>query len=465
MALLVSLVACTRNPATGERQFSLISREQEIQIGEQGAREVEATLGLVDDPALQEYVSNIGMRLAKRSERPELPWEFGVIDDPTPNAFALPGGKIYVTRGMMSHMNNEAQLAGVLGHEIGHVTARHSAEQISKAQLAQVGLGLSAVFIEPARELLPLASAGLSVLFLKFGREDEYQADELGLRYASQGDYDLKEVPEVFAMLKEVSEAEGAGRVPEWLSTHPHPENRIERLEQGIAELSPKVRAGEVDRQQYLRQLDGLVYGPDPRDGYFRGDRFYHPQLRFGITMPESWQRQNYAEAVVAVSPSQDAMVQLTASDARDPQSALGEFARQQGVTIGEPADLLDELPAASAGFVAEAQSGVLRGLVTYVTYADHTYQIVSVAPEGGFGQYAETFSRIHGSFESVTDPQLLNVEPAEIEIVRVDRPVELATLYQRQPATIPLERIALLNQMQPDAQLRAGQLVKWVRQ
>jgi predicted Zn-dependent protease len=462
--LLAALAACSTNPATGERQLSLISRAQEIEIGEQGAQEVTETIGVVDDARVQRYVAGIGERLAARSEQPELPWSFALIDDPTPNAFALPGGKIFVTRGLFVHIANEAQLASVLGHEIGHVTARHSVERLSKAQLTELGLGLGAVLFREGRGLVPIAAAGMQVLFLKFSRDDEYQADELGLRYAARGGYEVGEMPDVFRMLERVSEAEGGGRIPEWMATHPNPENRVERIADEIAERGVQTGTGKIEAERYVRRAQGLVYGPDPRDGFFRGDRFHHPGLRFSIAMPEGWQRANYPEAVIAASPDDDALVQLTKSAERDPDAALAIFARQSGARGVEPADVIDTLPSASASFAADAEEGALRGIVTYVALGEHTFEILSLSPEARFDQHARTFQRIHASFEPLSDPALLNVKPARIELIDVKETTRLSALYEQSPASIPLERIALLNQLEPDAQVKAGQLLKWVR-
>ena len=207
---LIAVGGCATNPVTGKRELALISEQQEVQIGKQAAEEATQQMGLVHDAALQQYVSSIGMVLAKHSERPELPWEFHVIDDPTPNAFALPGGPVFVTRGLVTLMNSEAQLATVVGHEIGHVTARHSVNQMSKQQLAQLGLGLGAVLVPGGDQLAGLASEGLGLLFLKYGRDDERQADELGFRYALNDGYDVREMGKVFLSLERSSQLEGA---------------------------------------------------------------------------------------------------------------------------------------------------------------------------------------------------------------------------------------------------------------
>ncbi|MGD2068949.1 MAG: M48 family metalloprotease, partial [Gemmatimonadota bacterium] len=179
LLLLATLVAgCARNPATGERQLSLIGERQEIEMGREADQQIVASIGLYDDEALQSYVDGLGQRLAATSERPDLPWTFRVLDDPTVNAFALPGGFVYITRGIMGHLTSEAELVGVLGHEIGHITARHSVNQISKQQLTQLGVGLGMVLVPELQNFGGLASLGIQLLSLKFSRDDENQADE-----------------------------------------------------------------------------------------------------------------------------------------------------------------------------------------------------------------------------------------------------------------------------------------------
>src|SRR5687768_9342800 len=231
LAAAVSLAlisGCATNPATGRRQIMLVGEAQEIAMGQEADQEVASSLGLYPDEALQAYVAGLGKALAATGERPSPPWTFRVVDDPVVNAFALPGGYIYVTRGIMAHLNSEAELAAVLGHEIGHVTARHTANQISKQQVAQLGLAVAMVASSDVGRYAAVAQQGLGALFLKFSRDDERQADELGLRYLQRTDHDPRQMPAVFSMLERVSAADSAGALPEWLATHPSPENRRE---------------------------------------------------------------------------------------------------------------------------------------------------------------------------------------------------------------------------------------------
>jgi predicted Zn-dependent protease len=251
-SLAVGVTTCATNPATGGRMLSLISESQEIAMGREADASIVAQMGLVPDTALQRYVSDLGLRLARASERPSLPWTFRVVDDPIINAFALPGGYIYVSRGILAHFNSEAELASVLGHEIGHVTARHSVQQLSKQQLAQIGVGVAQIAAPRLGDFLGVAVAGLELLFLKFSRDDENQADQLGLRYMRRGGYDSREMVKVYVMLERVSGASGGGRIPDWQSTHPNPADRQQRINAAVAARPPESVGTIVRRPEYL---------------------------------------------------------------------------------------------------------------------------------------------------------------------------------------------------------------------
>ena len=225
--------ACAMNPVTGNREFALMSEAQEISIGREVDAQVRQEMGVYESPALQAYVEDLGHRLASVSHRPDLPWQFTVVDSPAVNAFALPGGYIYLTRGIMAYLGDEAELAGVLGHEIGHVTARHAVQAYSRATGAQLGLVLGQIFVPPMRAnpyglpgLTDAAGSGLGLLFLKFGRDDEMQADRLGAEYAADGGWHPEGVADMLSTLGRINEASDRRGVPNWLSTHPEPEAR-----------------------------------------------------------------------------------------------------------------------------------------------------------------------------------------------------------------------------------------------
>jgi predicted Zn-dependent protease len=465
-------LACATNPATGAKQLILISEAQEIAMGQGYDKDVEASIGLYADTAMQRWIQQFGTRLAATSERPNLPWTFHVVDDPVVNAFALPGGFIYVTRGILAHLNSEAELAGVVGHEIGHVTARHSVSQMSKQQLAQVGLAIGTIVNPDFERYTGLASAGLGVLFLKFSRDAESQADHLGLRYIRRADYDPREMPHVFELLTRVSQAQGGGRVPEWLATHPNPENRRGRIEQEISSGPQDFAGTVVNREVYLRRLEGLVYGSDPREGYFKGGQFFHPGLKFRLTFPEGWTTNNGKQSVVAVSPQKDAAVELALATEATADAAARAFLSQRGVTSGYPSRAaVGGLPAVSVGFAAATENGTLRGSALFVEYGGGgggggggaVFRLIGYSTEARWPAYQPIAERSLLSFARLTDPAALGVEPQRVTLVRTDGRTTITELARHRPSPLPAATLALINQVEPDTPLEGGRLVKWV--
>jgi predicted Zn-dependent protease len=457
---------CARNPVTGKSEISLISESQEIEMGRQAAQEVAQSIGFVDDPKLQSYVAGIGKRMAAQSERPELPWEFHVVNDAAVNAFAIPGGFIYVTRGLLSAINNEAELASVLGHEIGHVTARHSVQQISKAQLAQLGLGIGSILSSDIARFAGIASQGLGVLFLKYGRDAENQADELGFKYALNQNYDVREMDNVFVTLGRISEASGgAGRLPEWLSTHPNPENRVERVQALVQKAGRPLDNTIQDRDEYVQRIQGLTYGEDPRQGFFEGNTFYHPDMRFQLEFPEGWRYQNMPQAVVSVNEEQNAIVQLGLAGKASPRDAAQQFLSQEGVQAGQvSSQSINGNPATTSYFQAQTQQGVIEGIVSFISYGGQTFGLMGYTPQGGLRQYDRTFQESISSFGPLRNQAALSVKPARLEVVKVPREMTLEEFNRQYPSTIPIEELAIINELEgPAATIPAGRPVKRV--
>lgn len=455
--------SCAVNPVTGERQFTLISEAQEIEIGRQADEDISRSLGVYDDPELQAYVQAVGERMARDSERPDLPWTFRVLDDPQVNAFALPGGFIYMTRGIMGHFSSEAELAGVLGHEIGHVTARHGVSRVSRAQLAQVTLGAGRILV-PQLEGIggELASFGVGLLFLSYSRDDERQADDLGLRYMTDEQYDPREMAATFEMLYHASGGAEGDRLPSWLASHPDPLNRRDRI------LS-RVEAGEVsgervERESYLARLDGMIFGANPREGFFQDDVFYHPDLEFRMDFPSGWDRVNQREGVQAVSSEQDALLVLTLASESSATAARSAFLAADNVTGSnlrqEP---INGLSAARADFRAVTEQGALRGIVDFVEYGGRVYRLLGYAPEARFEARASTLRGATGSFRPLTDARFLNVQPRTLEIVRTDRTHTLTSFLETYPSTVSNEVISNINRFRSGDTVPAGTLMKRV--
>lgn len=465
--LLLALAAggCSVNPATGQRQLAMMGEAQEVEMGRQADREISGAFGLYDDPELQAYVDRIGRELAAKTERPNLPWQIRVVDDPVVNAFALPGGFLYVTRGILGHFNSEAEMAAVIGHEIGHVTGRHSVEQMSKAQLAGVGLAVAMIASKEVRQFGDVAQMGLGLLFLKFGRDDEREADDLGLRYVVNAGYDPRQMLGVFQTLDRISASSGAERLPNWLSTHPNPEDRGKRLAAQIAALPPERQAtGRVERDSYLRRLQGLVFGADPREGYFEGDRFYHPEMAFQVSFPAGWKHQNQKQAVVSLRPQEDAVVVLTLAAESTPAEAARAFFSQQGIERGNSwRSLFHHFRTAPAQSASGQPAQQLRGLVGFVSHQGRVLRLLGMSVNERWPQAEREVAAALASFGPLTDRRYLDVEPARIRLVTVDRPTTLGELARRHGADSDIENLAVLNGVTQEAVLEAGRLVKLV--
>jgi predicted Zn-dependent protease len=458
---------CAINPVTGRRELSLVSPDQELQIGREGYRAVAAEYGLYGDAALQAYVETVGQKVAKASHLPDLEWHFVLLDDPTVNAFAMPGGYVYVTRGILAHLNSEAQLAGVLGHEVGHVTHRHTAERISQQQLYGLGLGLASAFSETVRRYGDVAEQALGLLFLKYSRDDETEADELGVEYATGAGYDPREIPATYAMLKRVSEQAGQ-RLPGFLSTHPDPGNR-EVTTAALAEQAAQGRTGlTVNGPDYLRRLDGVVFGSDPRQGYFAGDEYVHPTLGFQMSFPAGWRHQDTRSAVTAQEPGPQAVMQLSLADS----GASAPLAYVQGLSARGALTAASGAPETVGGFPAwvghvslaqqsgppvPAAAGFIRRSAALM------FQVLGRSQQPGDANEAKILASLR-TFRAVTDPARLEVKPDRIKVEPVASTTSFeAALKRLGAAPALLATDALINNLQPDAAVKAGTLVKYV--
>jgi predicted Zn-dependent protease len=464
-ALSLTPLGCARNPVTGQSQLSLVSESQEIEMGKQASQEVAQTIGLYDDAAVQQYVSQLGLKLAKASERPNLPWEYHVVNDAAVNAFALPGGFIYVTRGLMTAINDEAELATVVGHETGHVTNRHSVQQISKAQVAQLGLGIGSLLSPKIASLAGIASQGLGLLFLKYSRDAENEADMAGFRYALNQGYDVRHMTNVMQILDRESQLGGGGKLPDWLATHPNPGARIQHISSMLDTVHRDLSHAVVNRDGYLQHIQNMVYGEDPREGFFEGGTFYHPKLRFQVSFPQGWQTQNTPQAVAAQSPQQDAIIQLGLAGQTSPEEAARQFMSQQGVQPGNTSNTsVNGLPAAGGYFTAQTDQGTVEGLVTFISYSGNTYGFLGYTPQGKLSGYDNVFRQAINSFGPLRNQAALSVQPARVQLVKLPKDMTLEQFNAQYPSSIKLEELEIINEVEaPTTVLPAGRLVKRV--
>jgi predicted Zn-dependent protease len=455
-------LSCATNPATGQKQFMLVSESQESSMGKEADQQFHSLYGDFPDASLQAYVESVARPLAAVSERPNLPWTFRLVDDPQVNAFALPGGYVYVTRGILTHMNSEAELAAVLGHEIGHVTARHSASAQSKQMLGMVGLGVGMILSPTLRQGGDALSQALGLVFLKFGRDQESQADRLGLRYIVRKNYKPEEMLDVFRMLDGVTNAAGGDRLPNWLSTHPAPPNRLADIKRLIeTEHDTGTRVGQTE---FIRHLDGLVFGENPREGFFKEQVFFHPDLAFRVSFPQGWATQNEKRSVSAVPSTKDAVVDLTMAQG-DPQAAAQEFAQQPGVQAGSiERGNVNGQPAASLQFqITDQQNGVIMGLVTFVKHGANTIQLLGYSTEARYPAYKQTFASWIKSFERLTDSRILNIQPMRLKLESTPRPTTITNLARDWNSPVKPETLALINAVSLTETIPSGTLVKRV--
>jgi predicted Zn-dependent protease len=461
---MATTLACATNPVTGKRELALVSESQEIEMGRQGAAEVTAAIGLYPDATLQGYVSRIGHSLAARTERPGLPWEFRVVDDASINAFALPGGFIFVTRGLLAHMTTEAELASVLGHENGHVAARHSVQQMSRQQVAAIGLGIGSVLSPAIARYGQVAGVGLGLMFLKYGRDDETESDRLGFRYALAAGYDTRQMINVFQMLQRTEQLGGGGRLPEWQSTHPDPGNRVANV-QALVAASPQNLAGlNVGGAEFLRQIDGMVYGVNPRAGFFSGSLFLHPDLKFVFQFPDGWKTQNAADAVAAMSPDQTALIELRGAQGSAVEAARVFFSQEGMTTGGQSRGTLHGNPVVSAEFTApDGQGGSVRGIAAFVEYGAATWRTLTYTTAARYAAWKPAFQRSINSFDRLTDPVALAVQPMRLRVESVPRAMTLSQFQAQLPSSISLAELAIINGVPESVQLRAGQSIKRV--
>ena len=466
------LPGCATNPVTGKRQLSLISEESEIQMGQQYDPQVVAEFGIYEDPQLQSFLNEKGQEMAAISERPNLPWTFRLVDSDVVNAFAVPGGFVYFTRGIMAHFNNEAQFAGVLGHEIGHVTARHTVAQQSKQQIfggaAMVGMILSPELASSGQSLMQ----GMQLLFLKFGRDAESQSDELGVKYSTAIGYDSKEMAGFFNTLDKLSGG-AENRAPNFLSTHPDPLNREAR----VLELTQEAQAAapardyEVDRDSYLRRIDGIILGADPKQGFTENGSFYHPELRFQFGIPQGWALVNSPTMVQMGEPNGKALMQLRLAQGSDPRAAAQQFAEQNKVQVSNTSEqAINGLPAVTiVGQITQTdpQSGQTQSLgviSSFISYGGNIYMMAGLAAAKDFRRYAPVMEQSIRSFGELNDADKINRQPERVKIVTLPQATTLQqALLDNGVPQARLNEFAVLNGMDLTTQLPAGYLIKSV--
>lgn len=462
---LLLFISCSIDPVTGKRTFNLVSEEQEISMGRKYDPQISEMYGVYADKAIQEYVNNLGQKLAAVSHRPNLKYEIKVMDSPVVNAFAVPGGYVYITRGIMAYLNNEAALAGVIGHEIGHVAARHSAEQMSKAQLVQIGLGVGSVLSETIARYAGVAQQGLGLLFLSFGRDDEREADMLGVEYATKLGYDTHQMAAFFKVLDQMGKDSGQS-LPDFLSTHPNPAERVGNVNKLTAKWEKKIgkKKYRVNENVYLKHVNGLVYGPDPRQGYVEKDVFYHPELRFMFPVPAGWKVNNLPSQVQMSAREKDAAMVFKLDKNKSETSAADAFVINNKLSdVKKSAGRWHGLKAVRLEGRVATQQGVLKISAAFIKYGANIYSFVGYTPETRFAGYKSVFMQTIGGFKKLTDRSKINRKPQRIRVIKLKRAQTLRQVLDARRIDKKLYHAhELLNGLHKlDERFAAGSLVK----
>ena len=475
---ILLLFGCTADivPATGEKRYLGYTWQQETEIGKQASQQVAALFGLYRDPKLERYVMEVGNRVLATSHlrRPgteeqfrKTPITFGILDSPIINAMALPGGYVYVTRGMLAHLNNEDQLATVIAHEIGHVAARHAARQAWQQQWGQ-GLLLGGallgqgVFGLPAQDILNLGSMAAQLIFLRYSREDELEADKLSVEYSSLAEYDPREVIPFFQTLNRIQEKEGQG-MPGFLSTHPNPGDRIQRIRE-LTAAQPREKRTPPDGSRYLNTIEGLVLGEDPRQGFVEGNVFYHPELRFRFPVPRGFKVVNQPAQVVMVENQNRAVLGFASTGEKSLESATAKFLNQPGLRIIERGPMRSNgFPAFAAVADARMENGqVVRVMTYFIQYRGSIYHFVGYTAPQAFGVFRSVFLQTMQGFGEIQDSRILNREPVRLRLEPISRAAPLRDLIPKSlPAPFKPEDVAILNQLDSNQEIGQGKILK----
>lgn len=459
------LCSCAVNPVTGKKQVVLMSEAQEIAMGKEADPEIVAYFGLYEDPELQQFITEKGLEMAAISHRPNLAYEFKIVDSPVINAFALPGGYVYFTRGIMAHFNNEAEFAGVLGHEIGHITARHSVIQQRNMILGQIGIIAGVILVPELGQFIEPLSQGMQLALLSFGRDAERQSDKLGVEYSTKIGYDASEMAGFFETLKRQQAGSGSASVPDFLSTHPSPDERENNVGKLAEQWKEKLNLSDaaINRESYLRRIEGMVLGEDPKQGYVENGIFYHPVLRFSYPLPKDWSFQNTPQQVQSASKEGDAILILTLNQQKTLDEAAKAFVEQYKLELKEQSNnAINNIPAITLIADQNQENGSVRVVASFIQYYEYIYQLMGVAELSKFQGHQNTFLASIRGFQELKDTDKLNrtADVIAIKTVPQQMTVQAAFEYFKMPQT-RINELAILNGRLLTDTLSKGELIK----
>jgi predicted Zn-dependent protease len=465
VVVALALGGCAANPVSGKQDFVMMSEQQEIALGRSSDAEVRKQYKVYANPALQSYVDRVGQKVAEHSHRPNIHYHFTVLDTPEINAFALPGGYVYITRGILAYLNSEAEMAAVLGHEVGHVTARHGVRQQSAAQATNIGISIVSIFVP---ELRSQAGHDLSnllggALLSGYGREHELEADHLGAQYLARSGYDPQAMIRVISVLKNQESfdavvAKQEGREPSHYhgTFASHPDNDT-RLQQVVGEASSlKVANPSENKSEFLKQTDGLVFNDSVNEGVVRDNKFMHPDLGIALTFPPEWHVKNSSTQLVALSPGSDAAIQLKVDN--NPSGTATEYAHR---AVGNGATVesleIEKLHAAI---------GSANNVVLGVIYFDRKAFLIQCNAKTAevYNAQREAMKTSIRSFHTLSEDERKQIRPLTIKLVTVRKGDTYVKLAQHSPLGKNAESyLRLINEQYPQGEPDVGQTLKIV--
>ncbi len=465
--------ACATNPVTGRQDFVLMSEAEEISLGRRYNQDILKEQPAYPDPALAEYVDRVGQTLARASHRPGLSYHFTVVDSPDVNAFALPGGYIYITRGLLAYLNSEAELAAVLGHELGHVTARHSVRQYSAAAATGVlGSVLSAaVGIQGSRDLFNMLG---KALLSGYGREHELEADRLGAEYLARTGYDPDAMLKVIGILKnqelfERRRAREEGRRPRIyhgvFASHPDNDRRLQEVVAQAGRLT--TTAGRIGHDAFLNRLEGLVFGDGERDGVRHGNRFLHKPLDFGLDFPPDWQIENFAERLVGVAPGGEALLEIRVRpvEAGTPPRRFLEQLGLRSLRDGAPLQV-NGFQAYTATASITTNIGRRTARIAVVYDSGNAFVFTGISRSGrDQRRFDDAFLSVARSYHKLSEEEKRIAEGHRLHLITATADTRFSALAKQSPiGRYAEDQLRLLNDLYPDGEPAPGQRIKIVR-
>ncbi len=460
---------CAMNPVSGMPELALVSVEQEKKIGAEEAKKVEQQMGLLDDAALTQYLNTLGQRLADQSPRKDVAYQFHVADMAEPNAFALPGGYVYVTRGLLALTNSEDELAGVVGHEIGHVAARHSVQKISKQGPFAVVFGIVSGITGLVSPLVGNIIGGIgaftqSLVFAPYSRSQETEADRVGQEMAARAGWDPAALSAFLNTLERDVELMNKGpRKPSFFDSHPATPDRVAKTAEHAKELTRATRQPiSASREAFLARLDGVVVGQRAANGIFEGQAFLHPDFNLFVQFPEKWQLENSPEKVAAVAPDGEAAVILGAAaegnDPLDGARALEKAAKSSDIVAKTQSITIGGLPAAHTQIETD---GRLKLDLTWIAHGGLIYQLAGLAPTKRFDSLQAVFHSVAHSFRPLSASERATIKEQRIRLVRAHAGETIEALASRSNSAWKKEEVAVANGLALGDQLKDGQLLK----